>query len=222
MARTLAQLTLLLVLAVAIGVAQDAHSPCQAPAEIQGLTIEQARSRLQAVQDNFFLYKQLLDLTPSAPKPGTLVPEFEQKLREHPSDGRLLYLYGRALIGKNTPEAIVRLNRAAAVAPSLPWTYVALAEIYASRNFANEGKLLANMRAYRQLCAANLDGFRYLDKATDAAEAAAWARELRALLEKSTDPEDGRYWRLLWATEFRVTPQAEYEMRHCARWSPRM
>src|SRR5258708_33464170 len=31
------------------------------------------------------------------------------------------------------------------------------------------------------------------------------------MVEESTDPEDGRYWRLLWAAEFRVTPQAEYE-----------
>ena len=211
MARTLAYLMLLLVLLVAIGLAQDARSPCQVPAEIRWLTIEQVRSRLRAGQDDFFLYTQLLHLTPSVPKPGALASEFQQKLREHPSDGRLLYLYGRALIGKNTPEAIVQLNRAATARPALPWPYAALAEIYASRNFADEGKLLANVRAYRRLCPANPDGFRHLDKVTDAAEAAAWARDLRPLLERSTDPEDGRYWRLLWAAEFRVTPQTEYD-----------
>src|SRR4051794_23817637 len=109
MARTLAYLMLLLVLLVAFGLAEDSHSTCQMPAEVRGLTIEQVRSRLRAGQDDFFLYTQLLRLTPSVPKPGALAAEFEQKLREHPSDGRLLYLYGRALIGKNTPEAIVQL-----------------------------------------------------------------------------------------------------------------
>jgi thiol-disulfide isomerase/thioredoxin len=209
MTRALARVTLLLIPFGAL--AEDAGFPCQAPAEIQGLTVEQVRSRLRAGQGDFFLYMQLLHLTPSRPKPGALALEFEQRLREHPSDGRLLYLYGRALIGKNTPEAIVQLNRAAAVAPSMPWPYMALAEIYTSRNFADDGKLLANVRAYRRLCPANLDGFRHLDRVTDAAEAAAWARELRPLLEKSTDPEDGQYWRFLWAAEFRVTPQAEYD-----------
>jgi thiol-disulfide isomerase/thioredoxin len=211
MAGNLARLPLLLVLLGAIGAAQDARFPCQAPAEIRGLTIDQVRSRLRAGQDDFFLYTQLLHLTPSAPKPGALASEFEQKLREHPSDGRVLYLYGRALIGKNTPEAILQLNRAATAMPALPWPYAALAEIYASRNFADDGKLLANVRAYRHLCPANLDGFRHLGKVTDATEAAEWARELRSLLENSKDPEDGRYWRLLWAAEFRVTPQAEYD-----------
>jgi thiol-disulfide isomerase/thioredoxin len=211
MGRNLAHLTLLFVSLAAIGTAQDTRFPCQAPTEIRGLTIEQIRSRLRAGQDDFFLYTQLLHLTPSTPKPGALAPEFKQKLREHPSDGRLLYLYGRALIGKNTPEAILQLNRAAAVTPALPWPYAALAEIYASRNFADNGKLLANVQAYRQLCPANLDGFRHLNKVTDATETAAWVRELRPLLEKSTDPEDGRYWRLLWAAEFRVAPPAEYD-----------
>src|SRR3984893_309944 len=211
MAGKLAHLTLLFVSLGAMGAAQDAHFPCQAPPEIRSLTIEQVRSRFHAGQADFFLYAQLLHLTPSSPKPGTLAPEFEQRLREHPADGRLLYLYGRALIGKNTPEGIVQLNHATTVMPALPWPYAALAEIYASRNFADDGKLLANVRAYRRLCPANLDGFRHLDKVTDTAVAAAWARELRLLLEKSADPDDARYWRLLWAAEFRVTPQTGYD-----------
>jgi thiol-disulfide isomerase/thioredoxin len=211
MARSLAHLTLLLAPLCAIGSAQDAGYPCQLPAEIGGLTIEQVRSRLAAGQDDFFLYMQLLHLTPNTPKPGSLAPEFERKLREHPSNGRFLYLYGRALIGKNTPEAIVQLNRAAAVTPALPWPYMALAEIYTSRNFKDDGKLIENMRAYRRLCPANTNGFLHLDKVTDPAEAATWARELRALIEKSADPDDGRYWRILWTAEFRTAPQAEYD-----------
>ena len=211
MERNVAHLTLWLASLCAIGSAQDGGYPCQFPAEIGGLTIEQVRSRLAAGQDDFFLQMQLLHLTPNAPKPGALAPEFERKLREHPSDGRFLYLYGRALIGKNTPEAIVQLNRAASVTPALPWPYMALAEIYTSRNFKDDGKLIENMRAYRRLCPANTNGFLHLDKVTDPAEAATWARELRALLEKSADPEDGRYWRILWTAEFRTAPQAEYD-----------
>jgi len=57
------------VLTLLIVVAQDGYS-CQTPAKIRGLTIEQVRSRLAAGQDDFFLYKQVLDLTPSSPKPA--------------------------------------------------------------------------------------------------------------------------------------------------------
>ncbi len=71
--------------------------------------------------------------------------------------------------------------------------------------------MLANARSYRKLCPANIDGFLHLDKLTDTVETAAWARELRALVAKSSNPEDGKYWRLLWAAEFRTTPPAEYE-----------
>ncbi|MCU1236270.1 MAG: Redoxin domain protein [Candidatus Solibacter sp.] len=186
-----------------------AQEPCQVPPEIRGLTLEQIRARVNSGENDFFLYKQLLDLTPSVPKPGTLAVEFERRLK--PDDGVLSYLYGRALIGKNTPEAIVHLNRATELSPSLPWTYLALQEVYASRNFADKAKLLDNMRSYHNLCPANTDGFRYLDKLTDGAEAVGWVRDLRPLLEASPGEEQGRYWRLLWAAEFRLTPQAEYD-----------
>jgi hypothetical protein len=212
MARHLACLAPLLVVLCAAGIARDSSYPCEAPEEIRSLAIEQVRSRIGAGQDDFFLYKRLLDLTPSVPKPGALAPQFLMPLLANPdADGRMIYLYGRALIGKDTQMAIVKLNDAARKAHALPFTYSALAEIYASRNFGDAEKLLENIREYRSLCPANLDGFRYFDKIADAGETGAWARELRPLLEKSTDPEDGQYWRLLWAAEFRIAPQSDYD-----------
>src|SRR5579871_5741249 len=112
------------------GIAMAADFPCQTPAEIERLTIPEIRSRLDAGQTDFFLYKRLLDLTPSTPKPGILAAELEQRLNEHPADAGFLYLYGRALAGKNTVEAIRWLDRAEAAAPTLPWTYLAFTEIY--------------------------------------------------------------------------------------------
>jgi len=204
-------LLFLVVLLCKLASAQDAAYACQVPAEIKTLTLEHVRLRLNAGQHDFFLYKRLEDLTPGIPKPGILASEFQQTLQQHPDDAGFLYLYGRSLIGKDTPQAIVYLNRATEAAPKLPWTYLALAEIYTSRNFKDEAKAIANIGEYRKLCPGNLEGFRYLEKVKDAAETAEAARQLRAVLEKAEDPDDGRYWILLWAAEFRVAPSTEYD-----------
>lgn len=191
--------------------AQDVVYPCQAPPGVNAFSAEDVRARLALGQSDFFLYKQLEDVTPLRPKPGTLVSYFEQRFQQHPDDPRFLYLYGRSLIGKDTPQAIVYLNRAAAAAPKLPWSYPALALIYASRNFRNETKVIANMREYRGLCPGNLDAFRYLEKVKDPAETSAAAAQLRAALESNLDTDDGQYWSILWAAEFRVASPAQYD-----------
>jgi hypothetical protein len=161
------RLTLLLLPVSFLGFAQSAGYPCQAPAEIEALTIAQIRARLATGQSDFFLYKQLEDLTPSEPKPGVLAPEFAQRLAEQPSDAERLYLYGRALIGKNSAEATVFLNRAAEAAPLLPWTYAALAEIYASANFRDAGKLPVNMRTYRRVRSVDQDRQAFAGRRTE-------------------------------------------------------
>src|ERR1022692_3138785 len=184
---------------------------CVEPAEIHVLNLNQVRAQLNSGQDEFFLYKRLEDLTPISPKPGILAPDFQEKLQKHSDDARFLYLYGRSLIGKNTPDAIELLNRAIEAAPKLPWTYTALAEIHASRNFLDNAKLLADMRAYRAVCPANPDGFKYLNKVNDPAETAQLAGQLRPLLERSKDLTDGEYWSLLWAAEFRTARESEFD-----------
>ncbi len=185
--------------------AQGVRPSCERTAEVKALGIEDVQTRLNAGADDFFLYQRLEDLTP-----GTLAPIFEGKLRDRQDDPSYLYLYGRSLIGKNTPQAIVQLNRAVQLAPDFPWTYTALARVYNSRNFGNRAKALESIRAYRKLCPTNIDGFAYLTIDNDPAEAAEWAKELRSLLERSTEPNSG-YWSPLWAFEFSHTAKTEYD-----------
>ncbi len=205
------RLVLLIVAFAVVASAQDTRFSCVEPPEIRHLSLSEVRARSGAGPDNFFLLKRLLELTPDRPKPGKLAPLFDQKLKDHRDDPRYLYLYGRSLMGKDTPKSIVQLNRAAEVAPDFPWTYSALTIIYSSRNFTDTPKLLASIRAYRKLCPANLDGFTYLNSVSDPTESAHWAKELRTLLENSIEQQDGRYWSALWAAEFRLAPKSEYE-----------
>lgn len=161
-------------------------------------------------ETEFFRFKQRLDALPERPRPGALAAEYAQLLHDHPADPRFLYLHGRALIGKNTQQALVELEQAVALAPDMPWPHAALARIYASRSFSDPPKSLDNARRYRQFCPANLDGFDYLDQVAEPAESGAWARDLRALLENRTDPEALPYWRKLWVAEFRAAAEPEY------------
>ncbi|HEV8042507.1 MAG TPA: TlpA disulfide reductase family protein [Bryobacteraceae bacterium] len=206
MANVIPRLAFAAALAGAAVLAQD----CQIPPETGSLTLPQVRAQLDAGREEFFLYQRLLDLTPTRPKPGILAPEFQKKIEQHPDDARFLYLYGRSLIGKDTAQGIVYLNRAADAAPKFSWVYTALASIYSSRNFLDEPKLLANLRLYRGLCPANTDGFRYFSKVKDPVVTAEWPVELRPLLEVSHDPRDADLWRMLWAAEFRLTPKEDY------------
>jgi peroxiredoxin len=166
--------------------------------------------RPTAGQEEFFASKQRLDMALAGPRLGTLAPEFQQKLAANPVGGQYLYLYGRALMGKDTKQALVQLNRALDVLPKMPWTYKTLADIYASRNFYDPARLLENIRSYHTLCPGNLDGFQYLDKVSDAKESGLLATELRVLLESRSEAADGRYWRLLWGAEFRAASEADY------------
>jgi thiol-disulfide isomerase/thioredoxin len=190
--------------------AQNVAFSCHPPLEIKDLTRGQVEDRLAAGSSDFSLYKRLQDLTPITPRPGGLATAFGKKLQQHPDDVRFLYLYGRSLIGKDTRQSISYLNRAVNGSPLFPFTYSALAEIYASRNFRDDVKVMENMRAYRKLCPGNIDAFLYLDKLRDTAETAASARQLRVLLERSATPDDVSYWRALWAAEFRATPAEDF------------
>jgi thiol-disulfide isomerase/thioredoxin len=154
--------------------------------------------------------KQRLDAAAKSPRVGTLAAEFAQKLAAAPDDPTLLYLSARSLMGKDTKSAIAQLDRAAVLAPNLPWTYDARAEIYASPKFRDDARARDNMRAFRRLCPDALDIYRFLDKILDPAEAADWAATLRRLLESRQNSADVRYWTPLWAAEFRALPNSEF------------
>jgi thiol-disulfide isomerase/thioredoxin len=209
MPRAISQLLLVGILG-ASAVAQNGRVSCLEPANIRDLGLKVVRGRIDAGSDDFFIYKRLLDLTPDRPKPGALAPAFETKLKEHPDDPRYLYLYGRSLIGKRTPDAIVQLNRVVELAPNFPWTYLELARIYFSHNFGDLTELAAVIHTYRDLCPADLDGYDWARSESDSVKNAEWAQNFRRLLENNTNQYNHMHWADLWATEFRFAPKSDY------------
>jgi thiol-disulfide isomerase/thioredoxin len=208
MACTANQLLLVGLLGVS-AVAQNRRVECAEPKNTYKLGLPEVQARIDAGSDDFFLYKRLLDLTPSTPRAGTLAPLFEKKLKEHPEEPLYLYLYGRSLIGVRTPEALVQLKRVVELAPDFPWTYLEFARIYTSRNFA-DAKLAASVHTYRELCPASLDGYNWARNESESVKNAEWVRNFRNLLEKSAAGNNHMYWTDLWATEFRLAPKSDY------------
>jgi predicted Zn-dependent protease len=76
------------------------------------------RKKLEADPDNISFNRWLIENEQTAV--GSLAGEYRKKLDEHPGKALYLYLYGRALMGANTPEAIRQLNLATNADPKLP------------------------------------------------------------------------------------------------------
>lgn len=158
--------------------------------------------------DDLFLNRWLIELQPK-PQTGSLAAEFQEKLAKHPDDPRYMYLYARALVGKDTPSAIQSLQKAIALEPKLPWTYLALTEIYSSAAFRDVAKVAENLRAYHRACPANLEVFANLNVIEDEHALRELAGALRAQLQSTTEPWQLQYYSTLWAAEFRLVPSAE-------------
>lgn len=212
MARVVSRLISLIALVSLTAFGQGGtRRSCQEPTDVSALTLKQVRERLDAGQDEFFLYKRLLDLTPDRPKTGVLESFFETKMKEHPSDPRFLYLYGRSLIGKRTPDALVQLRRVVELEPGFPWTYLEFARIYASPNFGDRIKRAQSVQTYRELCPASLEGYNWARSESDIVKNEEWAKHFRSLLENNTRQGEHTYWSYLWAVEFRLAPKSDYD-----------
>jgi thiol-disulfide isomerase/thioredoxin len=205
---------------------------CEPPAAIQALSpnryagihlseadrtarIARIREAIAQSPDDLFLNRWLIELQPN-PQIGSLAAEFQEKLAKHPDDPRYLYLYARALVGKDTPSAIKSLEQVIARAPKLPWTYFAFTRIYSSAAFHDKAKVAEYLRAYRQVCPANLDAFEQLNMIEDEHALRELAGALRAQLKNTADPRNLRYYPTLWAAELRLAPPSELERAQTA------
>jgi thiol-disulfide isomerase/thioredoxin len=207
--------------------AQMPVGDCEPPAAIQALSPDQhtgvklseseriakiarIREALSPHPDDLFLNRWIVELQPK-PQTGRLAAEFQGKLAGHPDDGRYIYLYARALVGKDTPAAIRLLKKAITQEPELPWTYLALTGIYSSAAFRDSAKVAENLRTYHKACPANLDAFANLNVVEDESALRELAGVLRTQLMGATAPWHLRYYSPLWAAEFRLTPPAELD-----------
>lgn len=209
----------MIVLFLAVAGLAAAAVPCRPPAEVQEFhrtlpadpyerraAIEE---RLRRSTDDFFLHRLYLEQGPYTRRP--VRERYQRLLDEHPGDLNYIYLYGRALVGYNSNQAIEYFRKVLDREPAYPWAHLALMEIYRSEEFRDPEKLRASFEAFTRACPENLEAYQFLRSIGDKELAGAAAKRLRPMLAAATEPEDLGLYSVLWATEFRLAPPAEHE-----------
>ncbi|MCA1600187.1 MAG: hypothetical protein LC776_00605, partial [Acidobacteria bacterium] len=142
-----------------------------------------------------------------------LQDRFRKQAAQHPGDALAQYLAGFALLRSNTPETIRLLEKATTIAPSYPWPYRVLADIYSQGRLADNKAMMENIRAFFALCPDSVNGIAHsiLAKTGDKALQAKVTSAIRARLEKVTFPPRLVECRDLWGLEFRLRQPQEYE-----------
>jgi thiol-disulfide isomerase/thioredoxin len=165
--------------------------------------------RLQKTPDEFFLHRLYLEPAPYTRQRA--VDRYRRLFQEYPNDINYTYLYARALVGRNTPEALRLFQTILEKDPAYPWVHLTRLEIYRSNLFRDLSKLRASFTAFLEVCPESVEPYRYLRHVEDKELAVKAAGRLRALLAKTNDPEDLALFSDLWSAEFRVNPPSEHD-----------
>ncbi len=172
------------------------------------------RSLLQQYPDNLFIHKSYQATARGGidTDPKELIEQYRVLLGKRPNDPVYLYLYGRLLIGRKTPEAREHIEKALRHDSDFPWPYLALANIYDVPRYKDKPKSGEAFRAFMRLCPASLnsEAYWYGKNVDDQAFLRESARKLRARLESSTDPKELAFYDTLWQLEFRARPIPEH------------
>src|SRR5260370_14628649 len=169
---------------------------------------DKVAEKLKEDPDNYFL--KVLYLDTFSGKDTDMVAASKSQMHTHPRDVVYEYLYGPALVGKNTPKALEVFGKVTSQAPDFPWTYLSLMEIYSSPNFRDVPKLTQSFQAFEKLCPDDLNPFKYLRPVSDPDTLKEASARLRSVLDKRDKTEDAYFYTTLWALEFRATPPTEH------------
>jgi len=205
--------------------AQNGIHACDAEPAIQQIyeqhrsspdRVDVLREALRAHPDDLFLNRWLI-LTPGFRR-GIFEAEYRARFEAHPGEPLFQYLYGLALMGADTPQAIRLIGQALAKDPGIPYAYQALVAIYSSPNFRDRAKVASNLQAFTARCPQDVDAYSYLKEVDD-------PRVLREMTVKFRDTVENGYtagvaatYANLWAAEFRIAdPKTRDQLRERVR-----
>lgn len=172
------------------------------------------RSLLRQHPDDLFVHRRYQDVARGGmdADPKELIEHYRTLAGQHPNDPVYLYLYGRLLIGRKTPEAREQMEKALRQDAKFPWPHLALANIYGIPRYKDKTKSNEAVKAFVGLCPAvlNPEAYRYLSNIDDRAFQRQSAEKLRARLAGSTDPKELTFYDTLWQLEFSARPVPEH------------
>ena len=122
-------------------------------------TVEQVIEPLRSLRDRFpndlFVHLRYQDAIKDRGVEGHLKELFEEYLVlkiKHPDDPFYLYLFGRTLEGRMTPQAISTMEEVFKFNPNFAPAHRTLAEIYGSARFRDRKKEKAERSAFQKTC----------------------------------------------------------------------
>jgi hypothetical protein len=176
------------------------------------------QKELEAVQalrhqhpDDVFVERRYIDAMNDRTERAKVIEEYKAMFTANPHSPTAAYLYGLALLGRESSESIKLLNGALEQDPKFPWPHIPLFRIYSSPVFRNKSKADVHLKAFLDGCPTSFEGYEELSRAdVDKEVVRTSAARLRALLENRDDPDAIAAYQTLWALEFQATPPSEY------------
>lgn len=165
--------------------------------------IELLQSGFRTSPDDVFLHEAYQNLRigdMEADRPP-VIEEYERLLDRHPNDPVYLYLAASAQLGRNTKQAISRLERAIELSPSFGLPHLLLAQIYSARAHADAIKVKEHLQRFEYVCPECVRTFSTLRWSKDTDLIARTATRIRRNLKTRTDSEAVAAYSMLWALE---------------------
>ena len=162
--------------------------------------------------DDYHVQKRYLDMRNSSfdSDKDALIAEYRAQLERRPNDPVAVHLYARLITGRNTKEAIEKMEKLIANSPDFPHPYIGLAQIYTYPNFRDAAKSKENLKKWIAKCPESTGALQLLSRSDDKELIGEFARKLRARLESSTDPDDINNYDNLWTLEFKLKAVSEH------------
>ncbi|MDQ2898995.1 MAG: hypothetical protein M3Y07_04245, partial [Acidobacteriota bacterium] len=189
--------------------------PCEASTQVRDALKETRKPSARAVLDRFpddvWAHRAYQDtFRQGRVYRQPVIDEYKALLEKHAGAHEYLYLYGRALVGTRTPDAIAAFDQALAKDPRYALAHLSLTEIYRAPNFKDVGKAQAHLEAWMNACPAQFDGFHDLQRMENSEFVRRNVARMRTMLENRTDAEALGHYRILWTLEFQTHPAPEY------------
>ena len=189
--------------------------PQQTPALTDWQFHEQRAAAIQALLRQYpgdvFVQKAYISSMGGRSDKDKMIAEYKARHEQDPDNAQLAYLYGLALVGRQSAEAIKLFSAALQKDPNFTWPHLQLVSIYSSPVFMDKEQRLAHLKAFLEACPASLEGYEPLTRIDDKDLQRTYAAKLRTLIANRTDPDAVGAYTTLWSLEFKLHPPSEYD-----------
>jgi thiol-disulfide isomerase/thioredoxin len=145
------------------------------------------------------------------------LPSVQERFRKqelsNPSDPLALFATGYSLLTTDAEVARNKLTKATSVAPDFPWSYLALARLYAEGKTADPTAMGKSVERFFTLCPNLTDSYsKWLLAKAGTKELRNWvATKLRSYLEIQTASDLLTDYETLWGLEFQIHSPQEFD-----------